>query len=175
MSLLTTRWVLVTAIILWFAYECLSPHVRDWVIRYNMHLKFSACLLLCLAVFSIPSLESVLTRHRGIVAHFVHHLHGGTMGAFALDRMREGTRIAEAVNEGGGAPPVLPPSAAVLTPPQTPPAPRSLARLNDIERRTVAARQQWKCRSCLESLDARPQSLIRRECSAAILACRWSP
>lgn len=136
------KWIFVLLIVLWFAYEALAPYIHDLWARYRMHMKFALCVTLCAIVLSLPSLESFLTRHRELANYLCRNvLHEDTLGSSARvaphARVLEGTRMADA-------------HAAHPVHPTTHPA----RILSDVEKRVVAARQQWKCYRCRDSLRA---------------------
>lgn len=171
------RWILVIGIVLAFAFQAVQPYCSDVWLQYRAHLKFAVCLALCIGVLLMPSMNTVLHRNRDVVQHFMMHLRDGT-GASGdvvgdrFERMTEGSRIASVVDPDpfdNNMDPI--PAQMVKTV-----VPVSLARgaaraqLGDIERRTVAARQQWKCGQCRTPLNAEYRVWVPNEGSVAIPA-----
>lgn len=169
------RWVIALVIVLWFAYQAVAPHLGELLMQHGMHLKFALCIALCLAVLLMPSLDATLNRNRDVVQHFVMHLQdsAGPRGGSAdsLKRMTEGSRIAAEADPRADLQPDAPPAPA-----PTPPARRRpRAQLGDIERRTVAARQQWKCGKCASPLSSDYRVWVPDEAAIAELSTALCP
>ena len=140
---MSLKWVLVFLIVLWFLYEGLALHIHDLWARYRVHIKFVTCVILCAIVLSLPSLESFLARHRDL-AQFLQRdvLRVGTL---STNRVPAHTRVLQGTHMVADA------ETTDVNPTH---AECSARVLSDVEKRVVAAQQQWKCYRCLEPLRA---------------------
>jgi len=171
------RWILVIGIVVAFVYQAVQPYCSDVWLQYRAHLKFAVCLALCIGVLLMPSMNTVLHRNRDVVQHFMMHLRDGT-GASGdvvgdrLERMTEGSRIASVADpdpfDNNMDP--IPAQMVKAVVPVSLARGAARAQLGDIERRTVAARQQWKCGQCRTPLNAEYRVWVPNEGSVAIPA-----
>ena len=164
------RWLVVLAIVLWFAYGAFSPRIAALYDQHRGHVRFLLCVALCAFVLLTPSFDTLLRQNRGVLAHFVQHLRGApAVERDRIARILEGTYIANPASAAIAAA-VAPAVAAAVAPTAPPPA-----RLSDLERRTVAARQQWKCGKCREPFQERYLVWVPTHAACADLSTALCP
>ena len=136
------RWLFVFLIVGWFAYQVISPQgtISDLWIKYHLHIKFVACIIVIGILLFIPSLENLLKQNNSFAESIRQVVFKDYYSKDIESRILSGNQLVS----GELQPPIL----------ENKEKQQNTIEINPVLRNKIAASQHWRCTQCYNSLQS---------------------
>lgn len=136
------RWLFVFLIIGWFLYQIISPQgtISDIWIKYHLHIKFVACIIVIGLLLFIPSIENILKQNNSFSESIRQVIFKDYYAKDINERIRSGNQL---VN-----------GEMTTMPSEIKKENIEIIDINPILKNKIAASQQWRCTRCYDSLQS---------------------
>jgi len=138
------RWLFVFVIVGWFAYQVISPQgtISDLWIKYHLHIKFVACIIIIGIILFIPSLENILKQNNSFAESIRQVVFRDYYSKDIEERIQSGNQLVS-----GELPANTPTYEIKENQPNT-------IEISPVLRNKIAASQHWRCTKCYNSLQS---------------------